>query len=202
MTSMRSAVGAVLTAVVAVVSLIVGPAQAASDDAVGQVNPSVPALHTYNPNAPLGSFDNPEILDGQDQALLSPRQFKNLIAAKQARLAQAKAGETSKIAGGCVIGAYWSTCKQYPGFGQINLATELRSDHHEYATQQGWIYGSGMWETYMDISWNGGADWYGRKSLVINSTSWGAFEYDGPPNVARGCLHNMATHYVGCTGWH
>lgn len=186
----------------AVAGLIAGPAQAASEDAPVQVNPSAPTLHTYNPNARLGSPENPKILDGQELALLSPRQFKDLIAAKQARLAQAKKGETSKLAAGCIIGAYWSTCKQYAGFGQINLATELRSDHHEYATQQGWIYGSGMWETYMDISWNGGANWYGRKSLVINSRSWGDFEYDGPPYVARGCLHNMATHYVGCTGWH
>ncbi|WP_306328844.1 hypothetical protein [Streptomyces venezuelae] len=201
MTSLRSVCGVSLAALVAVVGLMSGSVQADSGKATVQKNPTSAGLHTYNPNAPVGSADNPEILDGQDQAVLSPQQVKELIAAKQRRLEQARTRQASKIAAGCIIGAYWSTCKQYQGFGQINLATELRSGH-EWIRQQGWLYGGGMWETYMDISTDGGASWDGRKSLVINATSWGEYVNDTSPRVARGCLYNSVTHYVGCTGWH
>ncbi|QES11752.1 hypothetical protein DEJ45_04585 [Streptomyces venezuelae] len=183
------------------VGLMPGSVQADSGNATVQTNLKSSGLHTYNPNAPVGSADNPAILDGQDQAVLSPQQVKELMAAKKVRLEQARTGQVSRIAAGCIIGAYWSTCKQYQGFGQINLATELRSGH-EYIRQQGWLYGGGSWETYMDVSTNNGASWEGWQSLMINDSSWGAYVNDTSPRIARGCLYNSVTHYVGCTGWH
>ncbi|WP_331769614.1 hypothetical protein OG948_38370 (plasmid) [Embleya sp. NBC_00888] len=202
MTSLRSTLGAALATAAVIVGLAVGPAQAAPDGAQDRVRASASATHTYNPNAPLGSPDNPEILDGQDKAVLDPQQLKALQDSKRARVAQAKSG-TVQLAGPCIIGAYWSSCNSIKNFGQLNIATELGSGHHEYIRQQGWLYGSGYWQTYMDRSTNGGASWDPVKySVVLNSSGWGGEQYDGPGVLFRGCLWNMSTNYVACTGWH
>lgn len=201
-TEVRQDTGTLSTAAVSAGGPAASPDQAASDRTLNQAGRSGSVTRTYNPNAPLGSPDNPEILDGQDQALLSVQQFKALLDGRKARLEQAKSGKTAQAAAGCIIGAYWSTCKSYPGFGALNLATELGSDHHEYIRQQGWLYTSGYWQTYMDRSWNGGANWDGKHGFMLNSSGWGDEIYDGPPYVARGCLYNSSTKYIACTGWH
>ncbi|MGW8366883.1 hypothetical protein ACWGK1_40920 [Streptomyces wedmorensis] len=201
--SLRSTLGAALAASAVVAGLAVSPAQAANDDMRDQAGIGAPGSRTYNPNAPLGSANNPLIIGGQDQALLSSKQVKGLLESKRNRSAQAANGNTAQLASGCIIGAYWSSCNSVPNFGTINLATSLGSDHHEYATQQGWLYDSSQtYKTYMDRSSNGGASWQGQLGLVLNNRGWGESIYDGPPYVSRGCLYSYTTSLVWCTGWH
>ncbi|MEV7279855.1 hypothetical protein [Streptomyces sp. NPDC093111] len=202
MASLRTLIRATVAVVAVIAGFAVSPAQAASD---GPERGTAPAsvTHKYNPNAPLGTADNPVILDGQDQALLSRGQMKNLIAAREARTAQARTRGSAGLAAGCVIGAYWSKCYQVPNFGSLNLASELGSDHHEYIRQQGWLYDTSQtYKTYMDRSANGGASWDGQWGLVLNNRGWGDELFDGPPYVARGCLYSYTTNLIYCTPWH
>ncbi|MEV6394511.1 hypothetical protein AB0M39_06950 [Streptomyces sp. NPDC051907] len=147
-------------------------------DGPADSRPAPGARVAYDAEAPVGSWANPRILSEETSSTPS-------------------AAASSKCYD---VGVYY--CRRYDaGWGYFKLATELGSDHHEYARALGQVY-NGHYEVYMDRSWNKGADWHGRLNLEINSPTWTDELFDGPPFVTRACLYNTGLRQVACGAWH
>ncbi|MFJ9611489.1 hypothetical protein ACIRS1_34630 [Kitasatospora sp. NPDC101176] len=197
---------AVLAAVAATTALgtLAAPANAASPVKAAAGH------HSYNPQAPLGSIDNPVIIGGnQELAVLTPAQRAATDQAKIVLAAEAKSREEGTRLNvspqpatdhNCVVGVYWSQCDS-AGWGWWTLATTLDKNHHEWATQQGYSPNHNF-DTYMDRSYDGGSTWDGILSTVVNTAAWGDSIYDGPGNWVRACIYNMDDHLVACDAWH
>ncbi|MFB7616047.1 hypothetical protein [Kitasatospora sp. NPDC056181] len=204
--TIRLKLAAVLAAVAATTTLgtLAAPANAASpvQAAAGR--------HGYNPQAPLGSFDNPVIIGGNQQlAVLTPAQRAATDQAKIKLAAEAKnheegtrlnTGMQPTTEHNCNLGVYWDQCDSV-SWGRWTLATTLDKNHHEWATQQGYAANANF-DTYMDRSYDGGSTWDGIISTVVNTSAWGEPIYDGPGNWVRACIYNMDTYVVACDAWH
>lgn len=188
------------------------PANAAQAPTAGRgaaTTQASPDQHQYNPDAPLGSADNPIIIGDQSLALLNATQRKAL---DDAKIAGEKAARSNKgkapssvvqpaTTYGCLIGVYWSQCNSI-SWGWWDLATLLGTDYHEYATVSGFASNGHDWQDYMDVSRDGGSTWTGRVHVMTDTTEASATTYDGPGYYVRGCLYDMQAGLVVCGGWH
>ncbi|WP_269853493.1 hypothetical protein [Streptomyces sp. RPT161] len=177
-------------------------------------------MHTYNPHARLGSFDNPIIFSGgkqnQNLALLTPAQVKALNAEKiklekLAREHKVKTGRpqfkpnaTMEPMGyNCAAeeSMYWCDQEQ-PSIGWFDEGTYLGSDNHEYLQAMG----NGAphnFQVYVDQTWNNGQNWNGRAGVLYNQADvWTNSYYDGPGYQDRGCLYDSDDSLVACGPWH
>jgi hypothetical protein len=198
--------GALATCAIAGVSLMAAPvATAAASTAAG--------THVYNPDAALGSVDNPIILSG-GSPLLTEAQRKPLEQAKE-QLASGK-GNVKSTAGvqsnvHTVLQPDFNNCDQ-SGFyycnavnstiGNVEMGTVLDSNSHENASAEGLGRGSNNWGVYLDQSRNGGATWKGHINELINGTEWSNLIYDGPGFYDRACITDYQHNLVYCLPWH
>jgi hypothetical protein len=162
-------------------------------------------MHTYNPNAPLGSADNPIILGG-GSPLLTEAQLKLSNQAKEQIASikgKAKAASVMQpLTNNCGDSGFYYCYEVTSNIGWVKDGTLLGSDNHEHAEAEGGGQNSNDWGVYMDQSTNGGSTWTGHINEIINGTEWSNSIFDGPGYVVRACLTDYQHNLYVCTPWH